>query len=292
MYYLLALLSGVIISAMVTVNGGLTDHYGLYTSTLIIHLVGLLVITIITVTKFRSLRIPKVPWFLLSGGAVGVLTVLFNNIAFGRISISSLLALGLFGQTIAAMLIDQFGLFGMNKEPFQWNKLFGLFLIAGGIIAMTNTFEPVAVIVSLLSGVTIVVSRTTNAKLGERSSVLHATFMNYVLGTIVMLAVFPVLGRGEQVFSAADFSAAPWLYLGGIFGMAVVLLSNVVVVKISAFFVTLLAFAGQVFSGIVIDALMFDVFSSQILIGGVLVTLGLVVNLILDQRSRRRPADA
>ncbi len=44
------------------------------------------------------------------GGAVGAATTLFNNMAFGHISISAILALTLLGQSVTSFCIDSFGL--------------------------------------------------------------------------------------------------------------------------------------------------------------------------------------
>ena len=36
-------------------------------------------------------------------------------------------------QLLVSYLIELFGLFGMDKAPFEWRKLIGLVLAAGGI---------------------------------------------------------------------------------------------------------------------------------------------------------------
>ena len=295
MFYLISLFMGVVISIMVAVNGNLTARYGLHSATIIIHIVGLILITAIVIIKRERFFPKRFAWFLYLGGATGVLTVLFNNIAFGRISVSAIMALGLFGQGVSGLLIDQYGLFGMKKHPFSKQKIFGFLLILAGILYMINTFETVAVIVSFFAGVTIVLSRTFNAKLADATSVRVSTFYNYLVGLTVAVLIFLLLGRAEtgDVFGVlhAEFVAAPrlfvenWhIYLGGVLGVVVVLLSNVVVVKISALYLTLLIFAGTIFSGVVIDVILTGEFSMRNVIGGVLVTTGLCINLLLDRK--------
>jgi uncharacterized membrane protein YdcZ (DUF606 family) len=73
-------------------------------------------------------------------------------------------------------------------------------------------------------------------------------------------------------------------------GVCVVFLSNITVAKISAFYLTLLIFVAQVFSGVLIDILISHEFSSRNLIGGVLVAIGLCVNLLLDNKKRGNQA--
>jgi len=287
MFYILSLLMGILISVMVAFNGGLTAQYGIYSATVIIHIVGLILIAAVVLIKRERFFPGRFAWFLYLGGAIGVLTTVFNNFAFGRISVSAILALGLFGQSVAGIAIDQYGLFGMQKHSFTREKLIGLLLIIAGIVSMINNFEIAAVVVSFIAGATIVLSRTLNAKLSDLTSVRVSTFYNYFVGLFVSLIVFVLLGRGEIVLS--DFTLSPnwYIYLGGVLGVCVVLLGNMVVVKISAFYLTLLIFIGQVFSGVLIDVIITQSISTRNLIGGVLVAAGLSVNLVLDSKDFR-----
>ena len=223
-------------------------------------------------------------WFLYLGGAIGVMTTAFNNLAFSRISVSSILALGLFGQSISGLIVDQYGLLNMPKHPFQKQKICGLFLILCGIVSMTNNFDILAVLVSFIAGVNIVVSRTLNAKLAEYTSIRTGTFFNYLIGLLVALPVCFLLGKSEAAFTGIVVSSKIYIYLGGIIGVCVVLLSNITVTKIPAFYLSLFLFIGQVFSGILIDALISKTFSPRNMIGGIFVAAGLCVNLLLDKK--------
>lgn len=284
MYYILSLLTGILISVMVAFNGGLTEQYGIYSATVIIHIVGLILITAAVLVKREKLFEKRYEWFLYLGGAIGVLTTIFNNLAFGRISVSAILALGLFGQSIAGLIIDQHGFMGMPKHPFTKRKIIGLTLILAGIASMINNFEIIAMVVSFAAGVTIVISRTLNAKLADLTSVRTGTFYNYMVGLIIAIPVFLLLGRNEIIMMEFAVSSNWFIYLGGVLGVCVVLISNITVVKISALYLTLLIFIGQVFTGIVIDVVITQEMSSRNLIGGILVALGLCINLFLDNR--------
>ena len=285
MYYLLSLLSGILVSVMVAFNGGLTEQYGVYSATVIIHIAGLLLITAMTVIKRDRPFAKRHAWYLYLGGVIGVMTTAFNNLAFSRISVSSILALGLFGQSIAGLIFDQYGLMNVPKHPFNKRKIYGLILILLGLISMTNNFDVLAVVISFFAGVNIVVSRTLNAKLAECTSVRTGTFYNYVTGLLISVLVCLLFGRGEAAFESFVLSPRIYIYFGGIFGVCIVLLSNMTVMKISAFYLSLFLFIGQVFSGILIDVVITGTFSPRNLIGGVFVALGLCVNLLLDRKS-------
>jgi transporter family-2 protein len=281
---LLSLLAGVLISVMVAFNGRLTEQYGVYPATIIIHIAGLLLITIMTISKRENPFSKRQAWFLYLGGAIGVMTTVFNNLSFSRISVSSLLALGLLGQSLTGLIIDQYGLLNMPKHIFQKKKIFGLILILCGIVSMTDNFDLLAVVVSFLAGITIVVSRTLNAKLAECTSIRISTFFNYLIGLLVSIPVFFIFGGNETAFADFTFSPNIYIYFGGIFGVCIVLLSNITVTKISAFYLSLFMFIGQVFSGILVDVVLSQAFSPRNMIGGVFVTAGLCVNLLLDRK--------
>lgn len=283
MFYILSLLIGIIIAFMVLCNGGLTTNFGVYSATVIIHVIGLLVILFPLLYKKEHPFSKRCPFYLYLGGVIGVVTTVFNNLAFGKISISAILALGLLGQSITGILIDHFGFLGMPKHPFQKKKLGGLIFVGAGIVFMMTDFHLLAVIVSLLTGVTLVVSRSINAKLGEKTSVISSTFWNYFTGFITAIPVLFILGSNEPLFTNPNFSISPYLYLGGVLGVVIVFFSNMTVQKISAFSMTLFLFVGQVFTGILLDGLLSNGFSATNLIGGGLVTMGLILNLFVDR---------
>jgi uncharacterized membrane protein YdcZ (DUF606 family) len=77
-----------------------------------------------------------------------------------------------------------------------------------------------------------------------------------------------------------------YIYLGGVTGVCIIWISNMTVARVSAFYLTLLVFVGQVFASVLIDAILLGAFSARILIGGALVTAGLCVNLLLDKKAK------
>ena len=137
MYYLLSMGIGALIAVMILANGDLTALTGAYTASVIIHLVGLVTVGIFClVTRARVIPREKTPWYVFLGGVIGVATTIFNNVAFSFIGVSAILALGLFGQSVAALVIDSFGLFGSAKRAFHPAKLLGLLLVLAGILCI------------------------------------------------------------------------------------------------------------------------------------------------------------
>jgi transporter family-2 protein len=135
---LLSSFIGALISIMIMLNGTLSNSYGNYTSTVIIHLTGLfsiIFILLITRTKFKFKK--NIPIYLYSAGAIGIFTVLFNNLSYSTLGVAVTIALGLLGQSITAIIIDHFGLLGMDIIRFRKEKFIGLILVSFGILVMT-----------------------------------------------------------------------------------------------------------------------------------------------------------
>ena len=289
MYYLVSLFIGILVAVMITINGGLTALYGVTFATVIIHIVGLILIGSIILVRREKPFAKRLPWYLYIGGVLGVATTVSTNFAFGKISVSAILALGLFGQSVAGALVDQFGLMGMRKHPFRAHQIPGILLVIGGIYWMMGggfAFLPVAAV--FLSGVLLVIARAYNARLAGETSMYVSTFFNYVCGLLTAIPVFLLFGGSEPIWAGLVVDSHWYTYIGGAIGVATVWLSNAVAVKIPQLYITLLMFVGQVFTGVLLDALIDGAFSTENIIGGVLVSLGLAVNLLLERRASRR----
>ncbi len=137
MYNFLSLLIGILIAIMIAFNGRLSDGLGNYSSLVLIHLIGFIVILGILIYKnikisFRN----NLPLYLYMAGGISVLTVLINNLSFTAIGISLPVALGLLGQLITSLTLDHYGFLGMKKVSFNKKKFIGLSIIIIGISIM------------------------------------------------------------------------------------------------------------------------------------------------------------
>lgn len=292
MYKATGLLTGIIIAVMLAVNGGLTEQYGVFFAAVIIHIVGtLFALLLMGGMKKRVVFSGKWPLWLYSGGFIGVLTTVFNNFAFGKISLTGIVALGLTGQTAASLLIDGLGLFGMEKRPFRKSSLTGLLFSAGGIIIMLDHSTGAALYAVLLSfgaGVTIVLSRNVNAELSKYIGPLQGSFINHVTGLAAAIAFLLILGREELRSNVAAFSTEAWIYLGGGMGVVTVLLCNISVPRVPALQLTMLTFVGQVFTGIIIDIITKAGYTGKTFAGGLLVAAGIGASLLCEYAVKRK----
>ncbi len=140
------------------------------------------------------------------------------------------------------------------------------------------------ILLAILAGVSIVVSRVINFSLAEKIGVFQGTFFNYVIGLLFSM-IFLVVSKEILFIENIQFSAIPWwAYLGGLVGVGVVVLSTYLTPKISAFYLTIFIFLGQLFTGVIVDYFIIDEFSIGKIFGGLLVLMGVVYNLVLDNK--------
>ena len=136
MYTIFSSLIGALLAVMIYLNGELANQVGNYAASIFIHLTGLILVCLILLLTRKTPFRKGIPPVLLSGGALGFLTVVFVNVGFMNLGGSVPLALGLLGQTISALVIDHFGWFGASVVKFDRRKIGSLVLITGGIAVM------------------------------------------------------------------------------------------------------------------------------------------------------------
>ena len=291
MYQFLTFLTGVILGFMISLNGGLSAAHGVLPSVVIIHLVGsvfALVLCLIRKEKI-SLALQRPLWIYL-GGAVGVLTTIFQNFAFGHISMTSIIALGLFGQAATSLIFDRFGLMGMEKRPFDRSSIIGIIFAAAGIIVMldnTVTSTVYAVVLAAASGISIVLNRTINARLSEKIGAMPGSFVNHIVGLAVSFVIMLISAKGLPVLQFAGRGLNPLIYFGGFLGVINIFLMNIAVPKLPAFKFTIISFVSQILTGVLLDVFVSQTYSSKSLAGGLIIAAGVLISTIVEQLKQR-----
>lgn len=288
MYYSLALISGLLIAVMVAINGILTASFGVWYAGLVVHTMGLVTVSLIFLAKKQPIVLGRLRFTLYMGGVVGIFTVLFNNFAFAHISLSAITAFSLVGMMLSSFAIDEWGLFGMDRHPFEPVKLIGIGFSFVGIIALMigESWKLLPIVAAFSTGLTIVWSRTICAVLAKETDVWSSTFVNYVgglLASIVLVLLFDAKG----IYTLPWQKIPLWGYLGGAIGCILVYLSSILVLNISQLYLTILTLSGQIFGSLAVDAVIRGSFSSKSAIGGTFIFVGQCINLYLDYKKRK-----
>ncbi len=284
MFYFLAILCGAILAVMIQWNGDLSAQVGAYHAALYIHIVGAVFAAFVLCTRTRKGNMQRTSLWMYLGGAIGVLTTLFNNFAFSRISLTSIVALGLFAQLVFSYFIDTFGWFGMERRREKLSICGTLLSVAGIALMLEN---PAAggwgsVLISLGAGITVVLSRIVNAHLSQRIGALQGSLVNHLVGLPFCLLLAIGVGVNESSaavpFMAGDFRL--WIWCGGMLGVTTVAMTNVIVPKIPAYQLSLFLFCGQLFCGMLLDVFCGGALNKHEFGAGILVAAGIAVSQV------------
>lgn len=136
-YKNLAVLNGILLAIMIFLNGVLSKRIGLYISTLIYHVLGLLLILLVLIiVKNKFPKFNKIPIILFLPGILSVFVIFLNSLSSSKIGITLTAGMGLFGQLVLSTLIDHFGLFGMPVNKLRKEKILSFSIIISGLIFM------------------------------------------------------------------------------------------------------------------------------------------------------------
>lgn len=141
------------------------------------------------------------------------------------------------------------------------------------------------VLLAIMAGVSVVISRIYNSRIAEEIGTFQGTFINYVTGLISALLLF-IITKDYANINLESYSNIPfYAYLGGGIGILVVMLSNYTTPKVSSFYLSLLVFLGQLSIGILIDYYSYGTVSIGKIVGGLLILLGLSYNILIDKNT-------
>ena len=79
-------------------------------------------------------RVVREPVWLWTGGALSVLIILAVTVGAPRIGVTATIGTIIAGNLLMAAIVDQFGLFGLDKIAIGWPRALGLVLLAAGTV--------------------------------------------------------------------------------------------------------------------------------------------------------------
>ncbi|MGO4371290.1 DMT family transporter [Paenibacillus sp. 2TAB19] len=131
-----SLLGGIFVSIQSVFNTRLSEKAGFWMTNTFVHGTGfalsLLIMLMLKDGSFsKLLTVNKLYWL---GGSLGVIIVFSVMKGITALGPAYSVALLLIAQLIVALLIDSFGLFGIEKVPFTMNKMFGIAIMIAGVI--------------------------------------------------------------------------------------------------------------------------------------------------------------
>lgn len=242
-----------------------------------------------------ALRGRELPWWYVVGGAAGAFLVLSQGVAAAVLGVALFTVSVVAGQTVSGLVLDRIGLGPGGRRPITPARLAGAIIALGAVTwAVSSQFGggvPVwLMLLPLIAGLGLGWQQAVNGQVRVvASSALTATFINFAVGTTVLLVLMAIDWSIRGLPN--PLPAEPWLYAGGAIGCVFIAAAALLVRVTGVLLLGLATVAGQL-----VTALLLDVFaptSSQPVaastIGGTLLALVAVAVASVRWGRRREP---
>ncbi len=134
--FFLAALAGSFMAIQGALNAALGKKIGMLEATMIVLLIGtlaaLLALYPLGLAKGEMGNLFRCPWYFFLGGVLIVLITYGVVASIPSLGVANATTAIVAAQVLTAVLLDHFGLFGLQAIPFSWWKVGGLVMMAVG----------------------------------------------------------------------------------------------------------------------------------------------------------------
>ncbi|MEW6522628.1 MAG: DMT family transporter [Bacillota bacterium] len=132
----IAAVAGIAMAFQGALNASLGKITGLLETAFIVHVIGSAIIAGLLfmpgLGQGGLAKVISVPWYLLLGGPLSVIIIYGVVASIARVGVAPATTAIITGQVLTALLIDNFGWFGLQRIELNWWKLLGLLIFALG----------------------------------------------------------------------------------------------------------------------------------------------------------------
>lgn len=270
----LALLAAFVCGALVAVqsrmNGELAESVGGFPAAWFSFGTGLLLLSLLLVSREQRVRLGRVPaalrsgrlrrWQLL-GGVAGGLFVGMQTYAVPLVGVAAFLIAAIGGQTVSALVVDRFGLGPAPAQALLPARVAAASVAVVGVaIASTaggaEASPPLLpVVLGFVVGMGIAVQQATNAQVTTVTGAVAPTaWLNFLTGTttLLLVGVVPVWRAG---WPSGWGSVPSWAWWGGLCGVAFIGLAAWAVQHSGVLLFGLVTITSQLAVALVLDLL-------------------------------------
>jgi bacterial/archaeal transporter family-2 protein len=141
--YFLAFVAGLLLTVQVGMNAAVRNAFGspgaAALANFLIGSVGLAVFVLVTrapaPTKAAFSGVPAWAWF---GGLLGAFYVGSSVVVGPRLGAAALLALTVFGQLVASLVVDHYGWLNFPQHPLTLTRMAGAALLLAGVVLVVR----------------------------------------------------------------------------------------------------------------------------------------------------------
>lgn len=134
-------MTGIMMTVQGTINAALANRIGTYGSIFIVTIVNLVLIGLIVLILPKSFSLQNLPgwnrWYLYLGGVLGIFILASIITILPRFGATVGFIYIISGQLFAAIIVDHFGLLGIEKTPIDITKIVGIMLFILGAYLVT-----------------------------------------------------------------------------------------------------------------------------------------------------------
>ncbi|QIS01072.1 EamA-like transporter family protein [Nocardia brasiliensis] len=266
---------------------------------------GLLVLAVVFVLNKRlrdglgrvraAVTTGRLPTWQLLGGLCGAFFVACQGLTVAAIGVTAFTVAAVAGQLLSSLVVDRLGVAPSGRTsitPLRFGAaalgivavlLAGLGRAAtpGGPLSVPEALRgaPTVLLVVLpaLAGIGLAWQQAVNGRVGAVGGPFSATAVNFGIGLValVLIEAALLLTSGPP----AEFPTQPWLYLGGVIGIAFIALAAVTVRWIGVLLLGLTSVAGQLVTSIALDVVSPTAagLSGTVVLGGGLTLLAVAI---------------
>lgn len=268
----LALLVGSLVALQARVNGALAIATGHSTEAAFVSFAsGLALLTVLVWLRksvrdgLRKIRVAiadgTLRWWQLLGGLLGGAFVAVQSAVVPLIGVAFFSVAVVAGQVTNSLVVDRWGLGPSGHRPISLPRvtaavlaLIAVVLATAGSPSVTGTTFIAAVVAAFAAGLGIAIQQALNGRVGATSgSAWAATWMNFVLGTMLLGGLIGVLWAVFGKSPGALPSGPWWLYIGGLLGVAFIAAAAWVVQGLGVLYFALFSITGQLVGALILD---------------------------------------
>ena len=206
-----------------------------------------------------AVRGRELPWWYVAGGAAGAFLVLSQGVAAAVLGVALFTVAVVAGQTVSGLVLDRVGLGPGGRRPITPARLAGALIALGAVTwAVSSQFGggvPVwLMLLPLIAGLGLGWQQAVNGQVRVvASSALTATFINFTVGTTVLLVLMAIDWSIRGLPN--PLPAEPWLYAGGAIGCVFIAAAALLVRVTGVLLLGLATVAGQLVTALLLDVL-------------------------------------
>ena len=202
------------------------------------------------------------PTWQLVGGAYGVVILISVIISTPKLGVALTMSMLMFGQLVAGMVIDQFGLAGAAVVPITPLRFIGCLVAAIGIyliykgtassVCLESKKQTAYLFLPFCGAAIASLQPSTNAALGASIGLIEASCVNFATGTLILLALVLITSKGHP---KSYKRAKAWQFTGGFYGAFAVFCMIVGSPGIGIGLWNVCSMLGQLVGGMTVDTL-------------------------------------